>query len=109
MLFRLPHTFAETMLLLPSSATGSGGRALAGLGVTFLLGLGFVGMEISEFYGVPAAGAGPGRNGRLHAGRHARRSALDRRAGRRGRAARAEPIRCLPLNGLACGFSCTST
>jgi cytochrome o ubiquinol oxidase subunit III len=76
-LFRLPHTFAETMLLLASSATfgfasvalaaGRRGRTLAWLGVTFLLGLGFVAMEISEFYGMAVAGAGPWRSGFLSA------------------------------------------
>jgi cytochrome o ubiquinol oxidase subunit 3 len=76
-LFRLPHTFAETMLLLASSTTlGCSGAAMAAgqrwrtliwLGVTFLLGLGFVTMEISEFYRMAAAGAGPWRNGFLSA------------------------------------------
>ena len=65
------------MLLLASSATfgfasvavvaGQRGRTLAWLGVTFLLGLGFVGMEISEFRGLVAAGAGPERSGFLSA------------------------------------------
>jgi cytochrome o ubiquinol oxidase subunit 3 len=76
-LFQLPHTFAETMLLLVSSTTfgfasvaiGVGYRwqTLAWLGVTFLLGLGFVAMEISEFHGLAAAGAGPERSGFLSA------------------------------------------
>ena len=75
-LFRLPHTFAETMLLLASSTTfgfasvaiaagHAGGAGLAG--VTFLLGLGFVAMEISEFYRLAVAGAGPQRSGFLSA------------------------------------------
>jgi cytochrome o ubiquinol oxidase subunit III len=76
-LFRLPHTFAETMLLLASSTTfgfasvaiaaGQRWRTLTWLGVTFLLGLGFVAMEISEFYGMAVAGAGPWRSGFLSA------------------------------------------
>ncbi len=76
-LFRLPRTFAETMLLLASSTTfglasvaiaaGRRWRTLAWLCVTFLLGLGFVGMEISEFYGLVAVDAGPERSGFLSA------------------------------------------
>jgi cytochrome o ubiquinol oxidase subunit III len=76
-LFRLPHTFAETMLLLASSTTFGFAsvaiavrqrwRALAWLSITFLLGLGFVAMEISEFYGMAVAGAGPWRSGFLSA------------------------------------------
>ncbi len=76
-LFRLPYTFAETMLLLASSTTfgfasvasaaGQRWRTLTLLGLTFLPGLGFVAMEISEFYGMAVAGAGPGRSGFLSA------------------------------------------
>jgi cytochrome o ubiquinol oxidase subunit III len=76
-LFRLPNTFAETMLLLASSATfgfasvaiavGQRWRTLAWLSVTFLLGFGFVVMKIAEFYGMGAAGAGPWRSGFLSA------------------------------------------
>jgi cytochrome o ubiquinol oxidase subunit 3 len=76
-LFRLPHTFAQTMLLLASSATfGFAGvaiaaeqrwRTLAWLSVTFLLGLCFVAMEISEFHDLAGAGAGPWRSGFLSA------------------------------------------
>jgi cytochrome o ubiquinol oxidase subunit 3 len=76
-LFALPRTFVETMLLLSSSVTfgfanvatdaGQRSRTLAWLGVTFLLGLGFVGMEISEFNGMVAGGAGPDRSGFLSA------------------------------------------
>jgi cytochrome o ubiquinol oxidase subunit III len=76
-LFLLPHTFAKTMLLLASSMTfgfgsvaiaaGQRRRTLAWLSVTFLLGLGFVTMEISEFYGMAVAGAGPWRSGFLSA------------------------------------------
>jgi cytochrome o ubiquinol oxidase subunit 3 len=77
MLFRLPYTFAETMLLLPSSTTfglasvaiaaGRRWRTLTWLGVTLLLGLGFVAMEILEFYGMALGGAGPWRSGFLSA------------------------------------------
>lgn len=76
-LFRLTHTFAQTVLLLASSTTfgfasvaiavGQRRRTLAWLGVTFLLGVGFVAIEISEFYGMAVAGAGPWRNGFLSA------------------------------------------
>jgi cytochrome o ubiquinol oxidase subunit 3 len=76
-LFRFPHTVAQTMLLLASSATfgfasvaiaaGQRLRTLAWLSVTFLLGLGFVAMEISEFHGMAVAGAGPWRSGFLSA------------------------------------------
>jgi cytochrome o ubiquinol oxidase subunit 3 len=76
-LFILPRTFAETMLLLASSFTfglssistlaGQRSRTLAWLGVTFLLGLGFVGMEIAEFHGMTATGAGPDASGFLSA------------------------------------------
>jgi len=76
-LCRLPYTFAQTMLLLGSSTTfgfasvaiaaGQRSRTLAWLNVTFLLGLGFVVMQISELYGMAAAGAGPWRSGFLSA------------------------------------------
>jgi cytochrome o ubiquinol oxidase subunit III len=68
-LFDLPYLLGETLFLLFSSATfglvmlaGRDGRkqwVLLGLAVTFLLGLGFVSMEIHEFYGLVAAGHGP--------------------------------------------------
>jgi cytochrome o ubiquinol oxidase subunit III len=74
-LFDLPHTFIETLVLLASSTTfgfasvavgdGKRARVLAWLAVTFALGLGFVIMEISEFRGMIAAGAGPARSGFL--------------------------------------------
>jgi cytochrome o ubiquinol oxidase subunit 3 len=76
-LFSLPRTFAETMLLLTSSATfglatlamwsGNRPRMLAWLGVTFVLGAGFVALEISEFTGLYQQGAGPQRSGFLSA------------------------------------------
>ncbi len=76
-LFSLPNAFAETLLLLFSSLTfglatlamKSNKRAgvLAWLLVTFVLGLGFVGLEIREFSGLVQAGAGPDRSGFLSA------------------------------------------
>ena len=77
MLFSLPNAFGETMLLLFSSITfglatlamksGEKERMLSWLLVTFLLGLGFVGLEIREFHGMVRAGAGPDRSGFLSA------------------------------------------
>ncbi len=71
-LFDLPYTLGETLLLLFSSFTyglvmlavrsGREKRVLVGLAVTFLLGLGFVSMEINEFQGLIAAGSGPDRS-----------------------------------------------
>ncbi|WP_226876943.1 cytochrome o ubiquinol oxidase subunit III [Microbulbifer hainanensis] len=76
-LFSLPHTFGETLLLLTSSLTfglaslaldaGNRRRVLAWLGVTFVLGLGFLAMEIHEFHGMITRGAGPDRSGFLSA------------------------------------------
>jgi cytochrome o ubiquinol oxidase subunit 3 len=76
-LFSLPHAFGETMLLLVSSMT-FGFASLASLArnrraavlwllLTAILGLAFVGMEISEFAGMIAKGAGPDRSGFLSA------------------------------------------
>lgn len=84
-----------------------------GLGVTFLLGLGFVGMEISEFYGMPTAGADPERNGRRSAvftlvGTHVGRLwivVLGSEVARRG----LNPYAASRLYRLASSFSCTST
>ncbi len=71
-LFDLPYTLGETLLLLISSFTyglvmlsvrnGRKKRVLLGLAVAFLLGLGFVAMEINEFHGLVAAGHGPDRS-----------------------------------------------
>ena len=76
-LFDLPYLFAETMLLLVSSATyGLAMLAVAGerhrlvilgLAVTFALGLGFLAMEVHEFYGMILAGNGPQRSASLSA------------------------------------------
>ena len=76
-LFSLPHTFAETLVLLVSSTT-FGFAALAAarldtrttialLAVTAILGAGFVALEVSEFARMIAAGAGPDRSGFLSA------------------------------------------
>jgi cytochrome o ubiquinol oxidase subunit 3 len=76
-LFHLPYLFIETMFLLFSSATCGltmlavhkvdRGRVLLGLSVTFLLGLGFLSMEINEFRDLILEGNGPGRSGFLSA------------------------------------------
>jgi cytochrome o ubiquinol oxidase subunit III len=76
-LFHLPSVFGETMLLLLSSATyglamlampkGKKARVLIWLIVTFLLGLGFVSMEINEFHHMILDGNGPERSGFLSA------------------------------------------
>lgn len=71
-LFHLPDVFAETMFLLVSSATyglamlalsrQKKGWVLGWLVVTFLFGLGFLGLEINEFLHLVAAGHGPQRS-----------------------------------------------
>ena len=71
-LFDLPYLLGETLFLLFSSVTyglvmlavhdGRKKWVLIGLAVTFLLGLGFVSMEINEFHGLIAAGYGPDRS-----------------------------------------------
>jgi cytochrome o ubiquinol oxidase subunit 3 len=76
-LFHLPYTFGETMLLLFSSATyglsmlaiskNRKDLVLRWLFVTFLLGLGFLGMEINEFRHMILDGNGPERSGFLSA------------------------------------------
>jgi cytochrome o ubiquinol oxidase subunit III len=76
-LFDLPYLLGETLFLLFSSATygmavlalhdDKQGLVLLWLGVTFLLGLGFVSLEINEFHGMIAAGNGPARSGFLSA------------------------------------------
>ena len=68
-LFDLPYLLGETLFLLFSSVTyglvmlavhdGKKKWVLIGLAVTFLLGLGFVCMEINEFRGLIAEGHGP--------------------------------------------------
>lgn len=76
-LFSLSRAFGETLLLLFSSITfgfatlalrsDQRAAALAWLIVTFVLGLGFVAMEIREFHGMVQVGAGPDRSGFLSA------------------------------------------
>ncbi|WP_035237502.1 cytochrome o ubiquinol oxidase subunit III [Desulfobacter vibrioformis] len=76
-LFSLPYLFVETLLLLISSVVyGTGMVALQdnksktvlkALGITFLLGAGFVLMEIYEFYDLIAAGHTPRQSGFLSA------------------------------------------
>jgi cytochrome o ubiquinol oxidase subunit 3 len=71
-LLDLTYTFGETMFLLFSSVMCGlamlavhkrrKSSVLAGLAVTFLLGLGFISMEINEFCHMIAAGNGPGRS-----------------------------------------------
>ncbi len=71
-LFELPYLLGETLFLLFSSVTyglvmlavhdGKKKWVLIGLAVTFLLGLGFVSMEINEFHGLIAAGHGPDKS-----------------------------------------------
>ena len=76
-LFSLNNAAIETALLLISSTTfgmasiaarqGERSAVLGWLAVTFLLGAGFVFLEIREFTGMIAAGAGPQRSGFLSA------------------------------------------
>jgi cytochrome o ubiquinol oxidase subunit 3 len=76
-LFHLPYLFGETMFLLFSSTTygvavlamqkDNKGLVLKWLAITFLLGLGFVSMEIHEFHGMILDGNGPQRSGFLSA------------------------------------------
>ncbi|MEM8701220.1 MAG: cytochrome o ubiquinol oxidase subunit III [Pseudomonadota bacterium] len=76
-LFDLGHTAGETVLLLLSSLTfgvatiamtsDHAGRVVLWLFITLLLGLGFLAMEMLEFYGMIAQGAGPGTSGFLSA------------------------------------------
>lgn len=80
-LFNLNNAAIETALLLVSSTTfgfasiaarqgerqGAQGAVLGWLALTFVLGAGFVVLEIREFTGMIAAGAGPQRSGFLSA------------------------------------------
>lgn len=75
--FSLGRAFAETMLLLCSSITfgfatvavrlGNQRVGLTWLAVTFVLGAGFLALEIGEFTGMYQQGAGPQRSGFLSA------------------------------------------
>jgi cytochrome o ubiquinol oxidase subunit 3 len=76
-LFSLNNAAFETALLLLSSITfgfaslaargGDRSAVLGWLAVTFLLGAGFVVLEVREFLGMIRAGAGPDRSGFLSA------------------------------------------
>jgi cytochrome o ubiquinol oxidase subunit III len=76
-LFSLNNAAFETALLLLSSITfgfaslsargGDRSAVLGWLAVTFLLGAGFVFLEVREFLGMIRAGAGPDRSGFLSA------------------------------------------
>lgn len=76
-LFDLNNAALETMLLLVSSMTfgfasltsrtGNRGAVLAWLAITFFLGASFVFLEVREFAGLIAKGAGPDRSGFLSA------------------------------------------
>src|SRR5512135_874170 len=71
-IFGLPNVLVETMILLASSFTcglamlavqeGKSDRAMAWFGVTFVLGLAFLGLELSEFSSLIAEGNGPQRS-----------------------------------------------
>ncbi|EQD68700.1 cytochrome o ubiquinol oxidase, subunit III [mine drainage metagenome] len=76
-LFDIPYVFVETLCLLLSSTTAGFAllsmqrqdrtRLLYWLGLTVLLGMGFIGMEIHEFIRLMSAGNGPQRSGFLSA------------------------------------------
>ena len=76
-IFELPYVLAETMLLLLSSITygyamlamnrGQQSQVLRWLGLTFVLGAGFIAMEINEFRHLIAEGYGPDRSAFLTA------------------------------------------
>jgi cytochrome o ubiquinol oxidase subunit 3 len=76
-LFELDNAAIETALLLVSSMTfgfaslqvkaGNRGAVLLWLAITFVLGAAFVFLEVREFAGMIAKGAGPDRSGFLSA------------------------------------------
>lgn len=76
-LFDLPFVLVETMLLLCSSFTfgvamlnmhaGRRNKVVPWLWLTFLLGAGFIAMELYEFHHLIMEGAGPQRSGFLSA------------------------------------------
>ncbi len=76
-IFELPYVLVETGCLLVSSFTfgmamislenGRRQAVLRWLGVTLLLGLAFLGLEVNEFANLIAEGAGPDRSGFLSA------------------------------------------
>jgi len=71
-IFNIYFVFAETLILLTSSftcgmaslaaQTGKAKKAIAWFGVTFLLGLSFLIMEVTEFHRLIADGNGPQRS-----------------------------------------------
>jgi cytochrome o ubiquinol oxidase subunit 3 len=76
-IFELPYVLGETACLLLSSITygfamlamhkGNKAGVLGWLFVTFLFGLGFIGMEVNEFHMLISEGYGPNRSGFLSA------------------------------------------
>ncbi|SEJ32166.1 cytochrome o ubiquinol oxidase subunit III [Pseudomonas sp. NFR16] len=76
-IFELPYVLGETACLLLSSITygfamlamhkGNKSGVLGWLFVTFLFGMGFIGMEINEFHMLISEGYGPNRSGFLSA------------------------------------------
>lgn len=74
-LFEVPYLFLETLFLLVSSVTyglavvsmqaGKKNAVLVRLGITFLLGMGFIVMELMEFAHLLAEGFGPDRSAYL--------------------------------------------
>ena len=76
-IFELPYVLGETACLLLSSITygfamlamhkGNKSGVLGWLFVTFLFGLGFIGMEVNEFHMLITEGYGPNRSGFLSA------------------------------------------
>ncbi|NWA07895.1 cytochrome o ubiquinol oxidase subunit III [Pseudomonas gingeri] len=74
-IFELPYVLGETACLLLSSITygfamlalfkGKKSQVLGWLAITFLFGLGFIGMEINEFHKLIEEGYGPNRSGFL--------------------------------------------
>jgi cytochrome o ubiquinol oxidase subunit III len=71
-LFDIPNLFIETLLLLSSSMTFGVGMVamqqkkvkwvIVALVITFILGIGFIALEIHEFLGLIKAGYGPDRS-----------------------------------------------
>ncbi len=76
-IFELPYVLGETMLLLLSSITygyamlamnrGQQAQVLRWLGLTFVLGAGFIAMEFNEFHHLIEEGHGPDRSAFLTA------------------------------------------
>ncbi|NJD00266.1 cytochrome o ubiquinol oxidase subunit III [Candidatus Erwinia dacicola] len=76
-IFKLPFVLVETALLLSSSITygfavinlnkEQKGAVIGWLAITFLFGLGFIGMEIYEFHHLIKEGFGPDHSGFLSA------------------------------------------